>query len=378
MLYLISFIEAFCNGLISVNLVLYLKYVLNFTELNAGVFITAYGIISSALIFLLGPAIDKYGSKKCAIAGSSLLILSRIGLGLNTTVIGALILFLLVALGSATKSSSITVLLKQQNKSFKFDYLIFNSAYFLAGILFDELKDYRFVYLLAGIINIANLFCLFTLKATEPSKDKDKTPINWSTLRTVLIYNSMLLAVNCIFIWMHSGLPKWVMQVLGPDAPVGKIYGSLNPFIILVTIPIVMFLQKRFSKSVYYLVLLGSLISALSMFLITLPLSYFHSLIAVIVMFTIGEAIWSPANMEMSAKLCPEGQEGKYMTLALIPAMISRTIMGGVITFSLTQCVFSPVKHYSMPFIIIGSIALLTPVGLFLLNKFTNALNVIK
>lgn len=368
LIYLISFIESFCAGLTGVNLMLYLKFILGFSEISAGWFLTISGIVSAAMIFLLGPAVDKYGIKKSAIVGTGALILSRIGLGLSNNAVLAMILYFIAMAGSAIKVSSITVFLKQYKKSFKLDYLIFNMGYVVAGVVFDLFKNYQTVYLLAGLASIINLYWFHKLEVA-PKEVKPLKPIDWKMLRMVLTYNSILLAVSLIFTWFNSGLPKWVLQVLGPDAPVGKICSSLNPLIIMITIPLVALINKYTRLTVYKLLILGSTLSAASMFLIGLPIGYLYALILTTIVFTIGESIWSPSNMEIAAKICPEGEEGRYMTISLIPRTIGGMLMGSFIAFNMTHFVYSPVPHYNMPFILLGFMAAITPLGLLIFKK---------
>lgn len=364
MIYLISFIESFCSGLTGVNLTLYLKYILHFTEAESGYFLSAFGLISSVLVLLLGPMVDKYGIKKCAIAGSALLVLSRLGLGLTTTPSLAILYFLLASFGSAIKSSSILIFLKHYKKSFKIDYLVFNFAFFFAGIFYDEFREYQSIYIISGLVNAINLLLLLKLEAPKLDLPTPK-PINWQTFRTIVTYNFMVLPVSCIFTWMNSGLPKWILQVLGPDAPVGKLYGSFNPFIILFTLPLVKLIQKD-NRNVLTHIMLGSLLSALAMFVVGLPGDYYWTLLASILLFTIGEAIWSPANMEYGTLLCPEGEEGRYMTVSLIPNTLGKVLMGYLISFSMQNYVYGTSPDYSMPFYLMGGLALLTPISLFL------------
>ena len=48
------------------------------------------------------------------------------------------------------------------------------------------------------------------------------------------------------------------------------------------------------------------------------------SLVLFIVVFTIGEAIWSPRLMQFSAEIAPRGKEGAYIALAVLPYFLGQ------------------------------------------------------
>src|SRR5579859_6819297 len=328
MIYIISFIEAFCNGLLSINTVLYLKFILKFTEVQTATFLSLYGILSSILILSLGWVIDRIGPKKAMLIGSAFLIISRLALSALSSIPLVYLAFFGVVLGSAIKSSSVLVYIRQTNKSFSIDYIVFNLAYFLSGILYDHIEDYQLVYFISGFINIINIGFIFWLPSIERIT-KTVHKIHLKTVKTVLLYNIVMMPVSFIFTFMATILPKWVLQVLGKNAPVGEIYGSLNPAIVLLMVPLYSFYIKKYIKNSYLSVIIGTVISSLSLMLILLPFnSYWYPVLISIAVFTIGEAIWSPNNMEVSTKLCPEGSEGKYLTLSLIPRTLGNLFMG--------------------------------------------------
>ena len=379
MIFIVSFIEAFCGGLLSINTVLYLTKVLNFTQPQVGTFLTAFSVIGALLIFGFGWVIDKVGPRKTMLIGSVLLILGRFMLFGTRYVPFAMAAFVIGALGGAIKSSSVLVYIRNQGKSFKMDYVVFNLAFFFSGIAYDMIKDYQLVYLISGLINIINLFIIYRLPDIRAKLNigaqienmgvKPKL-IDPSVLKRVVIYNMIMMPVGFIFSFMNTVFPQWVLATMGKDAPVGKLYGSLNPFIILFMVPLYTWLSGRYRMHAYANVVIGTSISALSLLILCMPgLSWYTLAVLMVVLFTIGEAIFSPNNMETSTKLCPPGSEGRYLTLSLLPRTAGNMFMGWFSAYSVGHWVQGTVPNYTMPFIVMGSIALLTPVGLLLFRR---------
>ena len=379
MIFVISFIEAFCGGLLSINTVLYLTKILGFTQPQVGTFLTIFSIIGAVLILSFGWCIDKVGPRKTMLMGSVLLIASRLILFGTKSIPFAMAAFVIGALGGAIKSSSVLVYIRNQGKSFKLDYVVFNLAYFFSGIAYDMIKDYQLVYLISGCVNLINLFIIYKLpdiraKLNNPTQSTtvgvDNKLFDSKVLKKVILYNMIMMPVGFIFSFMYTVFPQWVIAVLGKDAPVGKLYGSLNPFIILFMVPLYTWLSGRYRMHAYANVVIGTSISAFSLLVLCMPgLSWYTLAILMVVLFTIGEAIFSPNNMEVGTKLCPPGSEGRYLTLSLLPRTAGNMFMGWFSAYSVGHWVQGAVPNYTMPFIVMGGIALLTPICLVLFRR---------
>lgn len=376
MIYLISFLEALAGGLVGVNTALYFKFTLGLTEVQSASVFSGMGILGSVLILLLGPMVDKIGSKKAMLIGATTLIIGRLALGCTHSLRVALAFIVLMSIGSAIKGSSVLITLRNQNRSFKLDYVIFNLAYCISGFLFDYLHNYSLTFILAGIITIINLFAVFFLPTDAPIvKSEQKVSLyDYKTLKIVTLYNGIMLPVSGIFTFMAAFIPKWALVAIGPGAPVGKLYGSLNPAIILGVVPLFAYIANRYKFNPYKSAIVGTTISALSLLLVGLPVSWLLCSVGVIVTFTVGEAIWSPANMEVGTLLCPKGQEGKYLTISLIPRTLIGFVMSYAIAYEFTHNVYGN-QHFALPFAHMALFALLTPIGLILFkNKLSNTI----
>lgn len=221
---------------------------------------------------------------------------------------------------------------------------------------------------------------------------------------------AMLLFVKSVFIHFHYTFPKYGIRVLGEGAKTGMIYGVLNPVLIIFTVPVVAAVTKSISS--YRLMMVGSAVSAASCFIIMAPPSLFAplthtvlgelvfikwlgmadsmqallanppspeywTLILFITVFTIGEAIWSPRFYQFTAEIAPRGKEATYLSLAVLPAFLSKFIVGPMSGLLLDH--YTPVDaagktlpcpNHAMIWVWIGITACVTPIGLFFANNW--------
>ncbi|RJO67721.1 MAG: MFS transporter [Myxococcales bacterium] len=216
--------------------------------------------------------------------------------------------------------------------------------------------------------------------------------------------------VRFIFFHFHYTFPKYGIRVLGEGAKIGSIYGVLNPVLIVFLVPLVASLTKKVSS--YRLMIVGSIVSSLSCFLAVIPASAlaplthtvlgelifikwlgladsmqalvvnppvpeYWPLILFITIFTIGESIWSPRLMQFTAEIAPEGKEGTYIALSILPWFAAKFVVGpmsGLLVSAYTpvdeagKAMASYPEHY-MVWVWIGGMALLTPVGLLIFRN---------
>jgi len=244
---------------------------------------------------------------------------------------------------------------------------------------------------------------------------------------------SLTLFVRFIFFHFHYTFPKYGIRILGSGAPIGNIYGVLNPVLIIYLVPLVAYFTKKVSS--YKMMIAGSIVSALSCFIVAIPNTYFASLtnsvlgelifikwlgmaenmqalianppivdywpmIFFIVVFTVGEAIWSPRLMQFTAEIAPKGKEGTYIALSVLPFFLAKFFVGpmsGVLLKSYTPLGVQALSNYgehfmlynytpldegsrilasypqhSMIWVWIGATAVLTPVGLMIFKGLFN------
>ncbi len=210
-----------------------------------------------------------------------------------------------------------------------------------------------------------------------------------------LWFMTLVVGVKMIFFHLNYTFPKFAIRELGDGAPFARLTGMLNSLMIVVLVPICGVLTQKVTA--YRMVTVGSFISALSVFFIAVPPEWFqsladgwlghtiahswlgvqgavHPLYVSIFLFTvflsIGEALWSPRLYEYAAAIAPRGQEASYMALSLLPFFGAKLLVGGLSGPLLTH--FCPVegpRNSGMMWLIIGGIALITPIGAVLFRK---------
>lgn len=88
---------------------------------------------------------------------------------------------------------------------------------------------------------------------------------------------------------------------------------------------------RLFSMLVY-----GAMISAVSLLLLAVPWTWVsadiaraHYLMSILCMIalSVGEVVWSPKLYEYTAAIAPEGQEGTYLGISMVPWFLAKTVV---------------------------------------------------
>jgi hypothetical protein len=148
------------------------------------------------------------------------------------------------------------------------------------------------------------------------------------------IYMAMLgilTFVKLTFYVFHVMFPTYAIRVFGDDFPVASLFGTLNPAMIVFLVPLVSVLTIRVRS--YTMLIVGTTLSAASVFICFIPDAwavaigntwfgtwifdywveapvgnqdpFVISLVLFIMVFTVGEAIWSPRLMQFSTAVLP-------------------------------------------------------------------------
>ena len=204
---------------------------------------------------------------------------------------------------------------------------------------------------------------------------------------------AILIFVRLTFYIFHLMFPTYAIRVFGADFPVASIFGTLNPVMIIFLVPLISALTVNVRS--YTMLLWGTGLSAASVFLCFLPESismgladtafgtwvfdywleapvgnqdpFVISLVIFIMVFTVGEAIWSPRLMQFSAEIAPRGKEGAYIALAMLPYFLGKA-GAGVLSEQMTTRYFTDNQvlfpSHDVAWLWIGVMAALSPIGL--------------
>lgn len=176
----------------------------------------------------------------------------------------------------------------------------------------------------------------------------------------------MLLPVRTLFAHQWLTMPDYILRAYSPAVAdhMENLVNWINPGIILLGVPTITALTKKYN--VYTMMIIGTAVSAAPTFLLCLGPSL-PMLIVYMVIFSIGEALWSARFLEYAAELAPEGRISQYMGLANIPWLLAKSTTGLYSGYMLSRfCPEHGPKNTETMWFIYGLIATITPVGLVL------------
>jgi MFS family permease len=205
----------------------------------------------------------------------------------------------------------------------------------------------------------------------------------------------MIGLLKVVFNAMDYILPTFTLRELGPGARVGRL-NAINGILILILAPAIGMMTRKYAS--YSMVILGGFITALSFVFMALPASVFqgaadgwlgraigngyleitgavHPYYVMIffwqVVFSLGEAFYSPRVYEYAASIAPRGQEASYSSLSYIPLLIGKLITGAAFGGLLAKyCPETGQRDPATMWLVIGLMVLVAPVGLLVLMRF--------
>ncbi len=217
---------------------------------------------------------------------------------------------------------------------------------------------------------------------------------------------TLLLGVRAVFTYIYLLMPKYWLRILGPDAAIGTL-NAINP--VLIIIGLILFIPLTNKFNIFKMLVYGAMVSALSLFALALPwqqaaavlssvssylpaswltdpfvAAYYALSVLSMILLSIGEVIWSPKLQEYTAAIAPEGQEGSYLGLSMLPWFLAKTVVSVLSGHMLTRWVpegigtrlrQGEVSFWDSPeamWLILGIVALLGPIiALIFKNWFT-------
>ena len=211
-----------------------------------------------------------------------------------------------------------------------------------------------------------------------------------------LLFMALVVGVKMIFFFVDYVIPDFAKREISPDAPFAQVSAMLNSLLILVLAPLCGVLMQRVSA--FRAIAVGSVISAAAVFFLALPAEWLkpladgwlgdliahrwlnvagpvNPLYISIFLFTVGlsvgEALWSPRLYEYAAAIAPKGREASYMAMTSLPYFFAKCGAGFLSGWLLANyCPAEGTRHPQTMWLIIGCMALVTPVGAFVFRKY--------
>ncbi len=289
------------------------------------------------------------------------------------------IVLLIMAFGTSMMSPVISAGLrkyttkKNRGTGFNMFYLLMNVGAIMAGFAVDffrinlvklgviaDINTANFyIFTFGFIMSIATLIlAVFIRNHFQETEDDDPNEIDRSkekksplqilievikepTFWRFMLLMLLLLGVRLVFTHQFLVMPKYYTRILSADAPIG-VLNTINPIIIVVGLIIIMPIINKFD--IFKTIIVGTTISALSLIFLVFPPqlfvglpfinnisdAYYFMILAQIVVFAIGEVIWSPRFYEYTASIAPRGREGSYMAMSAIPFFAAKFINGWI------------------------------------------------
>ena len=205
----------------------------------------------------------------------------------------------------------------------------------------------------------------------------------------------MIGLLKVVFNAMDYVLPPFAIRELGEGAKVGRL-NAVNGILILVLAPAIGMMTRKYAS--YSMVILGGFITAASFVFMALPAGMFqgaaegwlgraigngyleivgavHPYYVMIffwqVVFSIGEAFYSPRVYEYAASIAPKGQEASYASLSYVPLLIGKLVTGAAFGGLLAKyCPEEGPRDPATMWLIIGLLVLVAPLGLLVFRRF--------
>lgn len=179
----------------------------------------------------------------------------------------------------------------------------------------------------------------------------------------------ILLPVRTLFAHQFLTVPDYVFRAFPKE--VGARFewiSGLNPLIIVIFVPLIAAMTRK--VRVIDMMIAGTSLTALTTFVLV-PGPRLSALLTYVVLFSLGEAMWSSRFLEYVADLAPSGKVGAYMGLAGIPWFLAKFTTGLYSGRMLER--FVPehgVQDTSTLWLIYACIACISPIALVLARRW--------
>ncbi|MBL8715109.1 MAG: MFS transporter [Myxococcales bacterium] len=416
LIYLATFFEYLGIFSFLPTLPLWLSGDFGMTDKQAGWWAATFSTLLTLFVFLVGSIADSIGVRRTLLLSFGLAAVTRLGMALAPSRQMAIATLLSFGFAYATTSPVLQTAVQRASSkrtrafAFSFWYVSFNLAGAMCGPLVidstrrffldpgtrklarkvislpllgaQEMSAHRAIMAIGFVFALIAVFVVAVLRkdfehridpedeVAEPKKKTSPLVALKEVLGDKIFWRFMMLLVllslvRMMFQHMHFTWPKYVLREQGEGFPMGTVW-SFNSMLILVLAPLGTALTRK--RRPFEVLLLGAFISALSPFVLCLG-SSMRFQIAMIIVLTIGEALWSPRLYEYNVSIAPRGREATYVSLASLPYFLAKFLVGPTSGYLLERYVpASGPRNAAMLWAIIGFTTMMGPVGIFLLR----------
>lgn len=415
LIYLATFLEYVGIFTFLPTLPLWLSGDFGLSDKSAGNWASIFSVLITLFLFLVGPFADLIGVRRMLLFSFATAAVTRLLMAMSTTTPAAIASLMAFALAYGATSPGLQTAIQRtsdkRTRSFAFSlwYVSFNLAGTIAGPMIDAIRaafidpttkklaphtvdlpllgprmmSAYAVIMGLGFISaaLAVVVVLFLRRDFEhrtdpteagPAKEKVnplKALLEVSSDKAFWRFMLMLMLlclVRMMFQHMHFTWPKYITREQGDGFPVGMVW-SFNSFLILFLAPLGTAITRK--QKPFNVLLLGAFISSLSPFVLCFGSSMPFQ-IGMIVLLTIGEALWSPRLYEYNVSIAPRGREATYVSLAALPYFLAKFLVGPTSGYLLSA--YCPAEGPRQSAILWGAIGISTmigPIGIFALRN---------
>ena len=182
----------------------------------------------------------------------------------------------------------------------------------------------------------------------------------------------ILIFVQTLFAHNWLTIPQYTSRAFGGFIQQNfEFFVNLNPILIFILTPMVTALTSK--KDTYNMMIIGTAVMASPTFILVLG-PHFNTLIAYIIIMTIGEAMWQPRFLQWVAEIAPKNMTGIYMGIGQFPWFLTKVITSLYAGWFLMKYCPSNTPPSEMNtqtmWLIYGFIAIISPVGLLLAKSW--------
>jgi POT family proton-dependent oligopeptide transporter len=183
-----------------------------------------------------------------------------------------------------------------------------------------------------------------------------------------LFFIFILIPVQTLFAHNWLTLPAYTSRAF--EGFVGnnfEFFVNLNPIFIFVLTPVVTALTVK--RDTYKMMIIGTFVMAAPTFILTIGPSI-YTLMAYLVIMTIGEAMWQPRFLQWVAEIAPRNMTGIYMGIGQFPWFLTKWVTSLYSGWFLMNYIPADTPAEQMDseymWLIYGFIAIITPIALLL------------
>jgi MFS family permease len=182
----------------------------------------------------------------------------------------------------------------------------------------------------------------------------------------------ILIPVQTLFAHNWLTLPQYTSRAFDGFVQNNfEFFVNLNPILIFILTPLVTALTMK--KHTYHMMIIGTLVMSLPTFFLALGPN-FYTLMAYLILMTVGEAMWQPRFLQWVAEIAPKNMTGIYMGIGQFPWFLTKIITSlysGWFLMRFCPADVPPEKlHTEKMWLIYGFIAVSSSVFLILARKW--------